>query len=407
MWHEKFINKHGETKYRYYEKYKDPLTDKIRRVSVVLNKNGRQSQNEAQRRLNERIEAKLNDRTPNTFKKLTFHAACDEWFTHYKNTSGSKATTIKTKTPLVNRVKNLFEDDVLISKINLSYAQNKFNQLGDLNFTDQVNRNLLGIFKAVFKYVKRMYNLEDISFVDEITLKKKAKTHEDIENKRNNYLELSEIQSIINYIRVKADTMHSGIHKRFYLFAAYITEFQALNGMRIGELLAIKEEDIDLEHKTLEINGTIHWFHDDNGGFGLKDTTKTEKSYRVIGLTTRSCDILRKAMLENKKDKNWNDEYISRGFVFTNHKGNPMYSARFNKILREAANAVGIKNKTVTSHILRHSHISMLCEQGTSLKAIMNRVGHSDHRTTLQIYSHVTEQMDKEMMNRLEHINIS
>lgn len=69
MWHEKFTNKHGETKYRYYEKYKDPLTNKWRRTSVVLNKNGKQSQKEAQKRLNERIEAKLNDKTPTNLKR--------------------------------------------------------------------------------------------------------------------------------------------------------------------------------------------------------------------------------------------------------------------------------------------------------------------------------------------------
>ena len=66
-------NKHGETKYRYYEKYKDSLTNKQRRVSVVLNKIGKQSQKEAQKRLNELIEAKLNDKTPTTLKSLTFH----------------------------------------------------------------------------------------------------------------------------------------------------------------------------------------------------------------------------------------------------------------------------------------------------------------------------------------------
>lgn len=44
MWHEKFTNKHGDVQYRFYEKYKDPLTAKWRRVSVVLNKNGKQSQ---------------------------------------------------------------------------------------------------------------------------------------------------------------------------------------------------------------------------------------------------------------------------------------------------------------------------------------------------------------------------
>ena len=41
-----------------------------------------------------------------------------------------------------------------------------------------------------------------------------------------------------------------------------------------------------------------------------------------------------------------------------------------------------------------------------SLKAIMDRVGHSDHRTTLSIYSHVTEQMDKDMMNKLEQVKL-
>lgn len=39
-----------------------------------------------------------------------------------------------------------------------------------------------------------------------------------------------------------------------------------------------------------------------------------------------------------------------------------------------------------------------------SLKAIMERVGHTDHKTTLQIYSHVTEQMDKDMMSKLEAV---
>ncbi|MGX0674302.1 hypothetical protein ACUXIK_001702 [Staphylococcus hominis] len=64
---------------------------------MVLNKNGKQSQKEAQKRLNERIEEKQNNKTPTTLKTLTFHAACDEWFEHYKLISGSKQSTITTK----------------------------------------------------------------------------------------------------------------------------------------------------------------------------------------------------------------------------------------------------------------------------------------------------------------------
>lgn len=43
MWYEQFTNKHNQKQYRYYEKYKDPYTDKWRLVSVVLNKNGKTS----------------------------------------------------------------------------------------------------------------------------------------------------------------------------------------------------------------------------------------------------------------------------------------------------------------------------------------------------------------------------
>ncbi|HHB4696836.1 TPA: tyrosine-type recombinase/integrase [Staphylococcus aureus] len=405
MWLEKFKNKNKETKYRYYEKYKDPLTAKWRRVSVVLNKNGKQSQKEAQRLLNERIEEKLNDKKPTTLKSLTFHVACDEWFQNYIKTSGSKRTTIKTKLSKLNTLKKFVDEDILINKITLSYAQQVFDEMDSKGYVYQVNKDALSIFKNVFEYTRRIYKLQDLEFLKDITLNKRIKSYDEVKAKRNKYLELNEIESIIKDINTKAQKMHSGIHKRFYLFVALMTEFQALNGMRIGEMLAIQNEDIDFDNKSLNINGTIHWFHDESGGFGVKDTTKTESSYRTIGLSSRSCEILKKAILENKKDSKWNDGYLNRNFVFTNHKGNPMQTERFNKILREAAKDVGI-DKEVSSHILRHSHISLFSQQGVSLKAIMDRVGHSDHRTTLSIYSHVTEQMDKDMMNKLEQVKL-
>ena len=151
-----------------------------------------------------------------------------------------------------------------------------------------------------------------------------------------------------------------------YLFTAYIIEIQALNGMRIGELLAIQPENIDFKNKKLIIDGTIHWRKEGNN-LGFKDTTKTALSYRTISLTTRSCDILRKVMLENKKAFQWKNMYVDRDFIFTNHKGNPISLTSINRNIQIAA-----KNKT-----------------------------------TLQIYSHVTEQMDKDMMSKLEKVGIN
>ncbi|KMR63598.1 integrase, partial [Staphylococcus aureus] len=82
-----------------------------------------------------------------------------------------------------------------------------------------------------------------------------------------------------------------------------------------------------------------------------------------------------------------------------------MQTERFNKILRAAAKDAGI-DKEVSSHISRHSNISLLSKQGVPLKAIMDRAGHSDHRKTLSIYSQDTEQIDKDIMNKLEQVKL-
>lgn len=53
---------------------------------------------------------------------------------------------------------------------------------------------------------------------------------------------------------------------------------------------------------------------------GFKDISKTASSYRTTSLTTRSCDILRKVMLENKEAVQWENMYVDRGFIFTSHR---------------------------------------------------------------------------------------
>ncbi|MEB6230002.1 tyrosine-type recombinase/integrase [Staphylococcus xylosus] len=403
MWHEQFTNKHNQTQYRFYEKYKDPYTDKWKRVSVVLNKNGKQSQKEAQKLLNERIESKLNDKTPTDLKTLTFHQACDEWLDRYKKTSGSKLSTIKTKEYKIKHIKRNIESDILVRNMNGDIVQKLVDNAVKGKLSHKVVKDAMSIIRNIMKYTQRKYKLTDISYLDDIVIPKKATTREDVKAKRENYLEMDEVKAIVNNLHITANSKRAGYMKRSFIMTAYIMEFQALNGMRIGELLAIQPDNIDFDNKTLEIDGTIHWRNEGNA-VGFKDTTKTESSYRSISLTTRSCDILRKVMLENKKAIQWEAMYKDRGFIFTNHRGNPMSLSTVNRNMQQSASNVGIK-KHITSHTMRHSHISLLSQLGVSLKAIMERVGHTDHKTTLQIYSHVTEQMDKDMMNKLEAIN--
>ncbi len=410
MWSEQFTDKHGDTKHRFYEKYKDPLTDKWKRVSVVMNKDTKPSQKEAQKRLEDKIKEKLNDRTPSTLKSLTFHQACDEWFDNYKIISGSKQSTLKTKYYKVEHIKRNVDKDILVKNMTAETFQDFINSASNDNLSHKVIKDAMSIVRNIMKYTQKRYNLADISYLEDVTIPKQAKTRDEVKAKRENYLEMSQIMMIVDKLNEIAKEKRTGYMKRSLLVTAYIVEFMALNGMRIGELMAIQPSNVDFDKQTLEIDGTIHWVDDDQG-HGVKDTTKTEASYRTISLTTRSCDILRKVMLENKKATQWDSNYIDRGFIFTNHYGNPMALTSVNRNIKTAVDDIkddqGKKliNKHVTTHTLRHSHISLLSQLGVSLRAIMDRVGHTDHKTTLQIYSHVTEQMDKDMMSKLEAVS--
>lgn len=51
--------------------------------------------------------------------------------------------------------------------------------------------------------------------------------------------------------------------------------------------------------------------------------------------------------------------------------------------------------KKATPHIFRHTYVSMLTEAGVDLPTIMQRVGHEEEATTVQIYTHVTKKMKK------------
>lgn len=399
MWFEKFKNKNNETKYRYYEKYKDPYTNKWKRISIVLNKNTKQSQKEAMFKLEAKIKEKLNDTSSSELKTLTFHALLDEWLEYHIKTSGSKTTTIVNTKSRIKIIKSNSSKNLLLNKLDTKYIQNFIYTLSDKHSIHQA-RKQLGDMKKAINYAVRFYNYANKHLLIDVELPKKSKTIEDIEKeeaKMENYLEISQVLQIRDHILNKKERNY-----RRNLLVASIIELQALTGMRVGEALALQNSDIDLENQTISVNGTIHWIKHENG-FGYKDTTKTKGSKRQIAINRRSVDILKKIILDNKKLALWEGSYIDRGFIFTTRKGNPLFTQKINSLLDDATQELKI-NKKITTHTFRHTHISLLVEMNKSLKAIMKRVGHTDEKTTIQIYTHVTEKMDKELIQKIENI---
>ena len=254
----------------------------------------------------------------------------------------------------------------------------------------------LTTIKAVMRYAKKAGYIDNIYDFEAIKLKRRPATPDELKRVNNKFLNRQELKDCLEQLRV--------LNPR----VALAMEFISLTGLRCGEMLALRWQDIDFKKKLLNVNGTIVKSRC-NGDEVQRGTPKNIYSYRDVDLNQRSLAILRWFKSDNKKMELWGRKgncisrsYHDKGYVFTTRSGAPYNIQFINRQLRK----LHIPGKKISTHIFRHTHISMLAEMNVPLKAIMQRVGHNDPNTTLQIYTHVTENMKAETRAKLERISI-
>lgn len=383
MWVETLTNSKG-TRYKYCERYELPNGD-TRKVSITLNSNSTYARKQASIELQNKIKDVINQLhlDPN----ITMYEVAQLWLehteptikiaTHINHVTHVKKifTYIDTKIPLVKVTPIMIENMVhgVYYKENLSY---------------HYATSILATIRAIFNYAKRRRILKDIYEIKEISIKKKPFTHSEIVKKQNKFLDAVELKSVLDQLTKIAPRV------------ALLIEFMSLTGLRIGELLALRYCDYDKEKATININGTLQYFYK-NGSDTKRGTPKNMYSVRDISLDNRCVKILNTIITDNKRQSLWFKGYEEQGYIFTAKRGNPYDMQYINKLLKQ----VHIEGKHLTTHIFRHTHISILAELGIPLKAIMQRVGHNDPATTLSIYTHVTQQMKDDIVEKLNRRN--
>ncbi|MBE6756661.1 MAG: site-specific integrase [Ruminococcaceae bacterium] len=157
-------------------------------------------------------------------------------------------------------------------------------------------------------------------------------------------------------------------------------------GMRSGECLALRWQDIDFENKTIHIENTLT----DVGGKHWLQPPKTKTSNRYIALS----DILAKIFLEQKQ---YNDEKIAKlgkdykypEMVFTTDSGNYVDRSGLNTQFRRFVKDTEFD--FITLHSLRHCNATLLINSGIDLKIVSELLGHSDVSTTANVYADVLD----------------
>lgn len=222
----------------------------------------------------------------------------------------------------------------------------------------------------------------------------------------------TELNSIINYAKrfydlntnpcgkagtigkAKAEEMDYWTYDEYIAFREGVKDkplsyicFEVLywTGMREGELLALSLADIDFDNKTISINKTYLRIE----GKDVFTSPKTRKSKRKIPIPDFLCQEL--------------SDYIqSRYMLDADERLFPVTKSYLSHEMIRGCKNTGVKK--IRIHDIRHSHASLLINQGCDALMLADRLGHEKVSTTLNTYSHLFPHKQQELVHSLESL---
>ena len=368
-------------KYRYYEKYFDLEENKWKQVSITLTSKTRQAQKQARILLDEKIEKKREniEKEKTEVRKITVKEAYEEYL-KIRESELKRSTFKSQKYTIIGEIRKL--EDYLLMNVTSRIVQNI---LLELPCSAEHRKNKKVLLNLFFKYCLNVGYISE-NPIDNVVLPKRKKNLKKVRKKQNKYLTRAEVVQYLNFLEKKEKNQRVRL----------IVEFMYLTGLRFGEVLALTLEDIDFGNKTLEVKHTLHTSGSKAEIF--LDSPKSLASYRVIGISDRVLEIIEEYLFIEKEGR----------FIFTKN-GNPFMIFSFNDFLKRSFKRSGIQKEedfVLTTHVFRHSHISLLAELEVPIKAIMERVGHTNEKMTLGVYTHVTEQMKFNITEKLDKLDL-
>jgi len=173
----------------------------------------------------------------------------------------------------------------------------------------------------------------------------------------------------------------------------YILFLLALtSGMRKGELIGLQWNDVDTRKGVVSVKRTAVWAQ---RNLYLKDMPKTESSIRTIQLPEQTVKALKRWQLACPAN--------SLNLVFPSPKtGGILYPNSLDKAFQKAVRDAGVPH--ISFHGLRHTFATTLLANNVNPKIVQEMLGHSTIKTTIDTYSHVLPNMQKEAAKQLSAV---
>ena len=182
------------------------------------------------------------------------------------------------------------------------------------------------------------------------------------------------VEQLTSFLR---EAKESGVFELYYIELA--------TGLRRGELLGLKWEDIDLSQGNLRVQRQIARIN----GEIIEAPLKTKNAYRTLPLSTDAVDVLR----EQRKKSG------SSPYVFPSPTGGPISPDSILHMLHRVLKRAGLAQ--VRFHDLRHTFATLALQNGVDIKTVSGMLGHYSAGFTLDTYTHVTTSAKKEAANTM------
>ncbi|WP_231437925.1 site-specific integrase [Enterococcus gallinarum] len=352
----------------------DPVTGKKKYTT----KRGFKSQREAKKAYN-RLMVQVEENDVVTNSQRLFSELADEWFEQYKNTV-RESTYVAQRLAYKKHIFPLF-GNLKISKISIPYCQKQVNYW--YSYYKKYS-NLIGLTSSIFKYALSLRLIRNNPM--DAVIRPKHKKQIDEERYSAPYYEKEELLAFLEIAKNYPDPIYP------------IFRILAFTGLRKGELLALRWKDIDFDKGTLSVKQTLATCDKWEIKFQVP---KTEKSLRTISIDSETLQVIKRWQLKQKEN------FLKIGIkptkdgeqlLFVSEENKPLYLDYVNHNLKIIIKENNLKY--ITPHGFRHTHCSLLFESGASLKEVQVRLGHTDIKTTMDIYTHVTKRQTEETANR-------
>lgn len=348
--------------WEYRIRYRDPITGKYKEKS----KRGFKKKKEAMLAA-AKVEQEIMDKTFIANDDITFQQAFNEWWAvHSKTIKPSSQYTLMSK---FNRYILPKFGPIRMKDITKAYCQKVIDEIAKK--IDSVNDYKIQA-NQVFKYALGEGYIAQ-NPMDRVIVPKKDQDFLAEQEPKRNFWTKSEVKT---FLQLAKEHMEPQDYVLFYLLI--------YTGMRKGELLALDWKDVSFDNNSIFIYQTLF----SKEGKDIMQKVKTYQA-RTIYFDENTARVLKKWRVQQREWLLGYGHTQPPQKVLTRQNKRSLRHAYPNDVLKSFIKKHELH--PINVHGLRHTHASLLFEAGVSIKEVQARLGHRDIKTTMDIYTHVTE----------------